>query len=219
MHQLWCRIRKHAKRLRVSVDLRWLGRGGYEAFAADVGTKPSHAHELIRIDTDLGFSPQNCIWATRTEAARIRPRRNRENLPNGYSDTPTWGSWHAMRQRCENPKAPGYWNYGGRGITVCDRWRESYAAFLADMGERPRGMTIDRRDSNGNYEPSNCRWATAAMQSRNTRAVLFEPHEPAQVRWLASEGYTQAEIARFFGVDRAVIGHIVRGNTWREDNI
>lgn len=73
-----------------------------------------------------------------------------------------------MIERCRNPNATGYQHYGGRGIRVCARWL-SFEAFLADMGERPEGTTLDRREVNGHYEPGNCRWATRSMQSRNTR--------------------------------------------------
>ena len=73
-----------------------------------------------------------------------------------------------MRTRCENPNATRYADYGGRGITVCDRWHD-FAGFLADMGEQPPGLTLDRKDNDGNYEPGNCRWATRAEQNRNQR--------------------------------------------------
>lgn len=81
---------------------------------------------------------------------------------------PTYQSWCAMINRCFQPSQPSYQYYGARGITVCERWR-SYENFLADMGERPEGMTLDRIDNDLGYEPSNCRWATATEQSRNQR--------------------------------------------------
>lgn len=84
----------------------------------------------------------------------------------------TYRSWHAMRQRCMRKNHKQYADYGGRGISVCERWT-SFESFLEDMGERPTGMTLDRwPDTNGNYEPGNCRWATNSQQGLNKRPAI-----------------------------------------------
>lgn len=87
---------------------------------------------------------------------------------NGGGRTPTYRSWHAMVRRCTNPRDVGYADYGGRGIHVCEGWRK-FENFLVDMGVRPDGHSIDRLDSNRNYEPGNCRWATPKEQAENKR--------------------------------------------------
>lgn len=82
-------------------------------------------------------------------------------------NTPEYTSWSKMLSRCYNDKDKDYDNYGGRGITVCDAWRDSFEAFYITMGPAPKKYTIDREDYNGNYEPSNCRWADITTQNRN----------------------------------------------------
>lgn len=93
---------------------------------------------------------------------------------HGKSRTPTYRVYLQMIRRCENKKNKSYADYGGRGIAVCQRWRESYELFLGDMGERPSpSHSIDRIDNNGNYEPGNCRWATITQQRRNRRTTKW----------------------------------------------
>lgn len=91
---------------------------------------------------------------------------------HGQTYTPTYRSWESMKYRCTCASYSLYREYGGRGITYCKQW-ESFENFLNDMGHRPVGKTLDRIDSNGNYELSNCRWADAVMQRRNRRDVVW----------------------------------------------
>jgi hypothetical protein len=109
----------------------------------------------------------------------------------------TYWSWVAMRSRCYNSRASRYERYGGRGIKVCARWLGSFENFLADMGERPVGQTLDRINNDGDYEPGNCRWATPRQQSRHTRTN----------RMLTSNGETRciSEWVEVTGLPRTVI--------------
>lgn len=93
--------------------------------------------------------------------------KSKNNCIHGYSGSSTYKIWSQILQRCNNPKTPHYNRYGGRGISVCERWKD-FKAFLNDMGERPPNMDIDRIDNDGNYEPSNCRWISHKENCRNT---------------------------------------------------
>ena len=106
---------------------------------------------------------------------------------NESGRTPEYATWVSMRRRCRDTTEGVFKKYGGRGITVCDRWDNSFEAFLQDMGPRPSPKhSIDRINNNGNYEPGNCRWATMTVQQRNTRKtrlLTFEGRTMSMADW------------------------------------
>ncbi len=110
--------------------------------------------------------------------------------------------WSRMKSRCDNPADRNYFNYGGRGISICERWVNSFDNFIYDMGPKPSPKhSIDRIDNNGNYEPGNCRWATQAEQCNNTRRNARY--------YIDGGGETQAQLARRFGIDHHKVEWVV----------
>lgn len=102
------------------------------------------------------------------------------------SHTRTWESWSSMKKRCLNPNDVNYHRYGGRGIGICERWLESFENFIEDMGDRPKGMSIERIDNDGNYELGNCKWAAGKEQARNrrtTRLLNFRGETRCLTEW------------------------------------
>lgn len=129
----------------------------------------------------------------------------------GRSLSPTYLSWRAMIGRCEDPNNKRYHRYGGRGIVVCSRWRQDFCNFLKDMGEKQAGYTLDRIDNDGNYEPSNCRWATSKEQGRSNykaRPITAFGKTQLLIDWAHETGIKRETIARRlkqgWTVDRAL---------------
>lgn len=98
-----------------------------------------------------------------------RKRTIQSVTTHGRSKTRTHSAWINMKSRCHNPRVPAYRHYGARGIFVCDRWIDSFDNFFHDMGEAPRGMTLERKNNSEGYSPNNCMWATPKQQARNKR--------------------------------------------------
>lgn len=136
----------------------------------------------------------------------------------------TYNIWVGMRQRCNDPAHVLFHRYGGRGIRVCERWN-SFGNFLEDMGERPHGMTIDRTDNDGHYEPDNCRWTTRAENRRNASHCKLTAENVRVLKGLLrSINYSIPKIryrayriiGSLFGVSESLVSQIDGGSKWAD---
>lgn len=151
--------------------------GSWTALCMVAETRPAKWFCMCDCGTAREVSSGNLRHGATTNCGCQRQHAEKHGHSRRAGRTRTYRIWRNMRQRCENESNPSYADYGGRGICVCDRWRGAFEAFLADMGECPDGMSIDRIDNDKGYEPDNCRWATRAVQRRNSRRVTLVAHE------------------------------------------
>lgn len=154
-------------------------------------------------------------WRREMQDAMRRGRRGPGRGDDGKR-TPTYSVWTNMKTRCLNRRNAAYPLYGGRGIKVCERWMK-FENFLADMGDKPEGKSLDRIDVNGNYEPGNCRWATANEQARNQRTTRLNDGVRALIDTRLAEGALQREVAAELGIHQTTVSDYVRRKTWRPE--
>jgi hypothetical protein len=142
--------------------------------------------------------------------------RGRLRIKHGHARhkrSRTYSSFMHMVSRCHNPLDPAYRRYGGKGITVCRRWRHSFINFLTDMGERPVNKTLDRVSNSLGYFKANCRWSTPAEQQQNRGVTKLTPEKVRQIRGDRAK-FTQTVLARKHGVSPSLIGSVLAGKVW-----
>lgn len=164
---------------------------------------------LLVIRFDSFASDGRSLWRCKCDCGKVVVMRsnnlqhgnhscgcyNPGSAKHGMRNTPEYQSWRAMRKRCYYKKAIGFERYGGNGVQVCNGWRTSFETFYKDMGPRPKGTSLDRfPNPKGNYEPSNCRWATRQEQARNSSLVLRISYK--------GKVYCGADLANLLGIKR-----------------
>ena len=155
--------------------------------------------------------------ATKSCGCFAREQSSKRATTHGISGTPIYKIWASIIYRCENPNCPAYKNYGGRGIKICERWRKSFEAFYADVGDPPKGKSFDRYPNNdGDYEPTNWRWATASEQVANSRPNSCGPgkqywfrawHKDSMAQYLSNN---QGKFARRHKLDNSSIAKCLK---------
>lgn len=179
------------------LDTEWVSGRRFCKCACDCGNeKTIAASSLMNGDT----KSCGCLRSSMMKAKQTK---------HGAYGSLAYRSYRAMLARCTDNKHPEFSHYGGRGILICDRWKSGFAAFLADMGERPQGTTLDRIDVDGMYEPSNCRWATIADQANGKRNVRVIEHNGLS--------HTITEWSKILGIPRDRIScRLKRGKSIEE---
>jgi len=166
--------------------------------------------ETITVVTNINNGSTKSCGCLRAETMGNIARKH------GMTKTPTYISWQMMIVRCTYKYRKSYKRYGGRGIKVCDRWINSFENFLKDMGVRPKGLSIDRKNNDGNYTPENCKWSTQTEQVRNSTTVKLTEGKIRKIRFLVLNGVTKAKTARIFKIGETTVRDIVNYKTWRD---
>lgn len=162
---------------------------------------------------------QSC-GCLRREYDHVRTRKHGLSTVGKYH--PLYSTWSQMIRRCYRTTCQSYADYGARGITVCDRWRfgengeTGTECFIGDMGDRPKGTSLDRRDNQLGYSPTNCRWATRFEQMRNTRGNRTNVNQVAEIKRRLADGASRRELASEFSLSLSLINNIASERSWAD---
>lgn len=183
-------------------------------------------NKVMRRDHLLTNKPKSCGCMRKELKQRVTVTHGHKLNGKASSEYMTWA---AVKQRCLNCNNRSFHNYGGRGILMCQEWKTSFAAFFQDMGKRPPGTTLERRDNNGNYEPSNCKWATKREQCNNTRRnkrLTYLGQTLTMAQWERrknfNHGLIHARLTKGWSVERSietpveVDSRFKKGHAWRQ---
>lgn len=195
----WTLVEFHSATGRYGRDKKWLAK-------CDCGVVKS-----VYIENILRGKSTSCGCLRAEELSK----RSSTHRHTAGVVTSTYRSWYHMKGRCLNKSDAAYGDYGGRGITVCKDWAESFEKFLFDMGECPKRHSIERIDVNGNYEPGNCKWIDVRLQARNMRSNKFSEEDIPIVRSRLLSGESASDIGRDYGVSAGHIRQIKRMEIWK----
>ena len=176
------------------------------------GGRNAYGHTLITCQCDCGATTVATFSHLRKGQRTSCGCATKGPVTHGMSSTKVYGIWCGMISRCHNPGTRGYRFYGAKGVSVCDKWRESFENFYADMGDPPEGLTIDRIDPKGPYEPGNCRWATTQQQIENRTCQVMYEYE--------GRSYTLPTLCTLLGINyRTMINRLRRTGMTLSDAI
>lgn len=175
--------------------------------------KPNHVLCRCRCGVEKWVHISNLTSGKTLSCGCDKHRKASENLTkHGMFGTPTYSTWSSMMTRCFNKNSKSFNNYGGRGVSVCDRWKK-FEHFLEDMGEKPnKGISIERINNNGNYEPGNCVWATAKEQNRNRRNTKLSEQLVVDLR---SGVIDKKKVIDSTGCAKSTVNMAIRGANWK----
>lgn len=191
------------------------GKHLYWNYICDCGKKGKMATTAL---LDRERKSCGCTIQEHYATLKGKPKSHGQTINGVWTDT--YRIYRAVIARCENPNVVAYPDYGGRGIKICDRWRNGedgktgFICFKEDMGERPPKLSLDRINNEGNYEPENCRWATAKTQGRNTRSVKLNPESAKEIKERVYAGEPRKQIAEELGISLTTVRDVLSGKTW-----